>query len=169
MNKNLMINNLRLDQDGFTLVEIIITIVLVSIIAIIAALIILQGVRAYSGERSRSDVHYQARLAMERMEREIRLIRNQGTSNIPIMVNNNLQFVDVNGATVNFSWVGTTLSRGADALAQNITAFTFNYYQQDGVTTAATADVLWYVDITMTDTQGSNALQLRTTVHPRNF
>ena len=49
---------------GFTLIEIVITIVLVSILSGIATLIILQGVKAYSSEDQRSDVHYQSRLAM---------------------------------------------------------------------------------------------------------
>jgi prepilin-type N-terminal cleavage/methylation domain-containing protein len=155
--------------NGFTLVEIVITIVLVGILAGIAAMIILQGVRAYSDEQSRSDVHYQARYAMERMAREIRQIRS--TADITAITNSNLQFTDVNGAGVGFTWTSPTLSRwngaGTNVLAPNITAFNFNYYQQNGV--AATAATLWIVEITLTSQQGSESVQMSTRVHSRNF
>jgi len=159
-------------SNGFTLVEIVITIVLIGILSGIAAIIILQGVRAYSSEQSRSDVHYQARAAMERMTREIRLIRSQG-ADITTMANNNLQFIDVNGATIGFSWANPTLSRwnGAtnDVLAAGVTAFTFSYFQQDGVTVATPANI-WFVEITVTATaQSGETLDMRTRVHPRNF
>ncbi|MDH4163663.1 MAG: type II secretion system GspH family protein [Nitrospirota bacterium] len=158
-------------SNGFTLVEIVITIVLIGVLSGIAAMIILQGVRSYSGEQTRSDAHYQARIAMERMAREIRLIRSQG-ADIITMANNDLRFIDVTGATIGFSWAGPVLSRwnGAsnDLLASGITAFTFNYYQQDGVTAASPAD-LWFVEITMTASAGGETFDMRTRVHPRNF
>jgi len=160
------------NSNGFTLVEIVITIVLIGILSGIAAMIILQGVMAYSDEQSRSDVHYQARVAMERMAREIRLIRSQG-ADITTMANNNLRYIDVNGVTIGFSWANPTLSRwdGAtnDVLASGVTAFTFSYYQQDGITVATPANV-WFVDIAMTATaQSGETLDMRTRVHPRNF
>src|SRR6266508_4282581 len=65
-------------SNGFTLIEIIITIVVTSIIAGLSAVIILQGVRSYSDEDTRSDLHYQTRLAVERMAREIRMVNSQG-------------------------------------------------------------------------------------------
>jgi prepilin-type N-terminal cleavage/methylation domain-containing protein len=159
-------------SKGFTLIEIIITIVLIGVLSTIAAVIILQGIRAYSEERTRSDVHYQARIAMERMAREIRLIRSQG-ADITSMINDNLRFIDVSGATVGFRYdnAAGTISRwnGAteDVLARGVTAFTFNYYKVDN-TAASSADV-WFVEIVMTDTQGTESLQMRTKVHPRNF
>ena len=58
-------------------------IVLVGILGTIAATIIMQGIRAYSDEQSRSDAHYQARFAMERMAREIREIRSNTARTYP--------------------------------------------------------------------------------------
>jgi prepilin-type N-terminal cleavage/methylation domain-containing protein len=158
-------------NKGFTLVEIVITIVLVGILAGIAASILGRGIQSYSIEQVRVDVYYQARLAMERMAREIRLIRRANAADITAMTNTNLRFTDVNGAGVGFTWTSPTLSRwngvGTNVLAQNITAFNFNYYQQNGA--AATAATLWIVEITMTSQQGTETLQMRTRVHPRNF
>jgi prepilin-type N-terminal cleavage/methylation domain-containing protein len=158
-------------SNGFTLIEIVITIVLISIISGLAAVIILQGVKGYSAEDQRSNLHYQARIAMERMEREIRLIRGQG-ADITTMALTNLQYVDINNSTVGFSWANPTLSRwngvGNDVLASSITAFSFTYLQQDGAT-AATAANVWFIDIAMTSQQGSDSLVMHSRVHPRNF
>ena len=156
---------------GFTLIEIVITIVLVSIIAGIGAMIIMQGVMGYSTGYQLDNLHYQARLAMERMEREIRLIQDQG-ADITTMTATSLQFIDVNNAPTGFSWTSPTLSRwngaGYDTLATGITALSFIYLQQDGVTAATTANV-WFINISMTSQQGSDRLVMQSRVHPRNF
>lgn len=158
-------------SNGFTLVEIVITIVLVSVIAAIAAMIILQGIQGYVSEASRSDVYYQARLAMERMAREIRLIRSP--ADITSLSNTNLQYTDVNNSIAGFNWTAPTLYRwngaGSDVLASGITAFSFSYLQQDGVTAAATAAAVRYVDISLTAQQGAESLVMRSRVRPRNF
>lgn len=154
------------NSKGFTLIEIVITIVLISIISGIAAMIILQGVRAYSDERNRSDVHYQARLAMERMAREIRMIRSR--ADITTMANADLQFTDVYGNTVRFNLVGSDIQRSGSVLASNISPFAFSYYDTAGALTALSAN-LWLVEIALTATQGTETIQMRTRVHPRNF
>lgn len=161
-------------SKGFTLVEIIITIVIVAIIAGIAAMIIAQGVRGYSAEQSRSDVHYQARLAVERMAREIRLVRSQTAADITTMNPTLFQYTDIMGNQMGFRLNGNNVERTQDnavtwqALASNATALTFTYLQQDGVTAAAATN-LWYVVIDVTDTQGAETLEIRTSVHPMNF
>lgn len=164
----------NLNSRGFTLVEIIITIVIVAIIAGIAAMIIAQGVRAYSTEQSRSDVHYQARLAVERMAREIRLIRSQTAADITTMNPATIRYTDINGNQMGFRLNGNNIERTQDnavtwqILAGSASALTFTYLQQDGVTGAAATN-LWYVTIDVTDAQGAETLEIRTRVHPMNF
>jgi prepilin-type N-terminal cleavage/methylation domain-containing protein len=161
-------------STGFTLVEVVVTIVIVAIIAGIAAATILQGVRAFSTEQSRSDAHYQAKLAVERMAREIRLLRSQTAADIPTMTATDIGFTDIQGSQVRFQLSGSTVRRSGDngatwqTLASGITSLVFGYYQNDGVT-VATAATLWYVVIDATSTEGAESLHIRTTVHPRNF
>ncbi len=168
-------------SNGFTLIEIVITIVIVGIISSIAAIIILQGMKAYTAEQDLSDVHYQAGLAMERMAREIRMIRTQTAGDIPTMAATDLIFCDVTGKAVEFQLAGAALNRresptcspvawgGWNALASSgVNPLTFTYLDSTG-TGGATAVNLWFVEINLTDTQGSESLQMRTRVHPRNF
>jgi prepilin-type N-terminal cleavage/methylation domain-containing protein len=156
-------------SNGFTLIEIVITIVIVSILASFASMIILQGVKAYSDEQSRSDAHYQARLAVERMERETRLIRSCGAIMAPANSSATLSFTDINGNAVVFNVAGGNLSRGANILAHGITSATpFRFLDNNGNQTTACPGI-WFVEISVTDQQGSESLQMRTRVHPRNF
>ncbi len=169
------------NSKGFTLIEAIITIVIVGIISGIAALIILEAMKASSKEQNLSDAHYQAKIAMERMAREIRLIRSQTVGDIPTMAAAGLVFCDVTGRAIEFQLSGTALNRresatcsppvwgGWNALSSNgVNPLTFTYLDSAGAG-GATAANLWFVEIDMTDTQGSESLQMRTRVHPRNF
>lgn len=156
-------------SQGFTLIEIVITIVIVGIIASIAANIILQGARIYATEDSRSNVHYQARLAMERMTKEIRQIRSPSAADITTMTATDLKFTKASGAIVEFTWANPVLSLGAQQLATGITAFTFKYYMADGNTQTSDPTAMWFVEIIMTATQGTEMLQMSTRVHPMNL
>jgi prepilin-type N-terminal cleavage/methylation domain-containing protein len=166
---------------GFTLIEVIIVIVIISIISSIAAMIILLGAQSYTKEDSRSNVHYQAKLAVERMAREIRLIRSQTAGDIPTMAATDLIFCDVTGKAVEFQLAGAVLNRresatcsplawgGWNALSSSgVNALTFTYLDSAGAG-GATAATLWFVVIDVTDQQGTETLQIRTRVHPMNF
>jgi prepilin-type N-terminal cleavage/methylation domain-containing protein len=162
---------------GFTLIEIIVVIVLVGILATIAATIIMQGISAYSGGESRSNAHYQARFAMERMAREIRLMRSSTAADIPTMTGTTLRYNDINGLQMGFRLNGGNIERTEDnavswqTLATNITGpggNIFTYLDKGGAATAAPAS-LWLVQIQFTATQNAESIYMQTTVHPRNF
>ncbi|MGC1454351.1 MAG: type II secretion system protein [Nitrospirota bacterium] len=159
-------------SNGFTLIEIVMTIVIVSILAALAAVIILQAVRAYSDEDSRSDVHYQARLAVERMARELRSMPSCTKLTVSSNPGGTLSFADVStNATVTFSIAGTDLKRNnTDLLASGITsAQPFRLLAADGNTLTTACPGIWFIEISVTDTKGSQSLPIRTRVHPRNF
>jgi prepilin-type N-terminal cleavage/methylation domain-containing protein len=162
------------NSNGFTLIEIVMTIVLISILGGLAAVIILQGVRAYSDEDSRSDIHYQTRLAVERIAREARQISDCTTVTAPANPGGTFSFIDINtGATVTFSISGTDLLRNTDRLASGITsAQPFRFLERDGLTSTLSCtspNDIWFIDISVTDANGSQSLPIRTRVHPRNF
>jgi prepilin-type N-terminal cleavage/methylation domain-containing protein len=169
------------NSKGFTLIEAVITIVIVGILSSIAAVIIIEGVKASAKEENLSGVHYQARIAMERMEREIRLIRSQTAGDIPTMAATDLIFCDVTGKAVEFQLAGSVLNRRESATCSplawggwntlssgGVNPLTFTYLDLTGAG-GATAANLWFVDINLTDTQGSDSLPMRSRVHPMNF
>jgi prepilin-type N-terminal cleavage/methylation domain-containing protein len=159
------------NSNGFTLIEIVMTIVLISILGGLAAVIILQGVRAYSDEDSRSDIHYQTRIAVERIARESRQISDCTTINVPANPGGTFSFLDINtGLTVTFSISGTDLLRNADRLASGINSAqsSFSFLATNGTLTTL-CPAVWFIDISVTDQNGTQSLPVRTRVHPRNF
>jgi prepilin-type N-terminal cleavage/methylation domain-containing protein len=165
---------MRNSSRGFTLIEIIIVIAIVAIIASIAALIILQGVRGYSAEEQRGNLHYQAKLAVERIAREARLIRSCADISSPINPSSSLSFIDIFGNLVTFNTAGTTLSRSGTLLANSIASAQFRFLDRAGNATTTCVppnnmNNIWYVEIDIMAVQSPETLQIRTRVHPRNF
>jgi prepilin-type N-terminal cleavage/methylation domain-containing protein len=156
-------------QRGFSLIELVLTLLILGIIAAVVSQYALQGIRSYSGEQDRGDAHAQARLAAERLAREVRAIRSATAADIPIMAATDLQFTDSLGQTIRFTWAANVLARNGQTLAVNVTSFAFTFLQADGATAAAVPADLWFVQIALTAAQGATSLPLRVRVHPRNF
>jgi prepilin-type N-terminal cleavage/methylation domain-containing protein len=60
------------NQKGYTLIEIVMVIVLLGIIGVVTFQVVFSGVETFTKARDRKDLYDQAKLAMERMVREIR-------------------------------------------------------------------------------------------------
>ena len=162
-------------RAGFTIIELILTMLILGIIAAVVSQFALQGIRSYSTEQDRGNAHSQARLAVERVVREARSIRSCADIVGAANPSATLSFTDVTGAAVVFSVAGGNLTRGVDTLAQGVTASSlqpFWFLKKDGATpttSCTTPDDIWFVEIDLTCAEGSESLRLRSRVHPRNF
>lgn len=153
-------------EAGFTLVELIITIVLIGIIAGVAAMLILQGVKGYSDEEIRSDLTNQARLAIERMAREIREARD--CTDITSMAPGTFTFTGIDGVAVTFTTSGANLTRNGTTLASDVSALDFAYLRRSGAPAGSAAQI-WNVDVTLTVNRSGESHTHRIRVHPRGF
>jgi prepilin-type N-terminal cleavage/methylation domain-containing protein len=172
-NRHAAIHNLR--SHGFTLIEIVITIVITAIFASLAANIIMSGVKSYSAEESRSNVHYQTRMAVERMAREIRTIRSATVADIGTMTTTTLLYTNISGSQMGFRLNAGNIERTENngtnwyTLATNITSPTiFTYFDNTGTSTA-NQTALWLVQIQATATQNTESITMSARVHPMNF
>lgn len=160
---------------GFTMVELVLVIVIVAIIASLGAQMMGSGFQSYFSGRDISRGDWQARVALERMTRELRAVRSATAADLIISPASEITFVNSDGATVRFYVVGTQLMRsnggvaGAQPLADGISALSFSYLQADGTTPAASATLVRYITVSFTVTRGPATTTLRTTVNPRNF
>ena len=137
---------------------------------------------SYSLKRDVADADWQAKVALERMARELRAVRLATAADLDVASATQIRFVDTDGNGVCFYRNGAAnrLMRSADgpatacgttnpqALADNVTALTFTYWDNAGVTTAAVANV-YYITMDMTIVEGSYSGRFRTNVRPRNF
>lgn len=161
------------DQRGFTLIELVLTIILVGIIAGMASVFLRQGLNAFVAEDARADITNQGRLAIERMAREMRMIRSRTAADLPGCCTNpstTFSFIDMSGSNIAYSLTGNTITRNLTPLAAgDAVTVDFRHYQQDGVTLATTAAQVWSIQIDLTVTKNGESQAYRVRVHPRNF
>lgn len=156
-------------ERGSTLVELIITIVVVGIIAGIIGMLLLQGVQAFMAQDTKASITTQGRLAVERMARDIRTIRSRTAADIPSMTATTLSFVDTSGVAIVYTSGAGSVTRNGVALASpNATGLTFTYLKQDSTPALVATDV-WVIQVDLTFAGTNESQDFRVRVHPRNF
>jgi prepilin-type N-terminal cleavage/methylation domain-containing protein len=147
-------------QKGFTLIEAVIVIVILTVLGAIGAPMLLNATRVYIMERNILNTDAQAQLAMERMAREMRLI---DPVNITAFTANNLSFT-LNGAPVSYSLnAQKQLLRNTDILATGVSGVTFAYFRTDWITPATAASQIWRIQIQLQFTVDQVGTQRLTT------
>jgi Tfp pilus assembly protein PilW len=156
-------------EHGSTLIELIITIVVVGLIAAVIGMLMLQGMRAFTAQDTKATMTTQGRLAIERIARDLRLARSRSATDIPVMGAAALTFVDTSGTTIAYAAGAGSITRNGTVLASAPTAtLAFSYFQQDG-SGAVSADQVWTIQVDMTFTGSNESQGFRVRVHPRNF
>lgn len=158
----------RQKQKGFTLVEMILVIIILSIIATVGSQVMSNGFTAYLSGRDMIDAEWQGRYAMQRMARELRDVRSATAGDL-VMGTNQITFTDINANTITYALASTTLTRNGTALADGVTALEFYYIQDDGIVTAAAATDVSYITVNIDVSLNGSNYSLRNTLHPRSF
>ncbi|MBI4683862.1 MAG: type II secretion system protein [Nitrospirae bacterium] len=164
-------------KKGFTLIELVITMVLISIVAFIAADAISTGLKAFFATDNRNEALQQVRIAMERTTREIRNVRSSadvGTGNATQFC-----FINTDGTMVSFRYSSNTIIReepaacpggAGNTLANNITALTLSYIRSDGTSDAAfSAANTKRIRLVITSTVSGESVTLQSEVWPRSL
>ncbi len=150
---------------GFTLVELVVSIVLVGILGAIGAEMLGAGLTGFFTGRDVTDADWQGRVAMERMTRELRTIRSR--ADLAGLTPNAIGFTDSGGAAIGYALAGTSLTRNGQVLADGVSSLAFGYY--DGNMGPATAATVFYISVEAGIVQRGANLTFRATVHPRSF
>lgn len=159
---------------GFTLMELLMVLVIFGIVGAVAAPLLANGFRAYFTGRDISETDWQARVAVERMTRELRGIR--APADLTAASASDITFVDTSGTSIRYCLgavggcpgVAGDLMRNGQPLAGGISALAFSYLTRGAAATGAGAAV-FYVTIGFTASQNAVAKTYRATVSPRNF
>lgn len=168
------------NQRGFNFIEVIVVIAVVGIIFSVGAMILGRGFSAYFGGENITTQDWQARVAFERMTRDLRdahantnvVVTPGPTSGTAIALSVYDQATDTI-ANVNYALSGTTLQRNGIALADNINNLQFALLQSNGATATAVSQA-YYIQVQLTVStlggpKGDYNLTFRDTISPRNF
>ncbi len=125
-------------QRGFSLIELTLVMMILSIIATIGSQMLGNGFNAYFTGRDLINAEWQGRYAMQRISRELRDVRSATAGDLVIGANQ-ITFTDNNANVVTYTLAGNTLTRNGQPLADGVANLAFNYIQADGITNAANA------------------------------
>lgn len=158
-------------SNGFTLVETLLTIVIVGIIAGVSAKILMSGIDTYSFVSNRKDASQHARVAMNRMISELTSVENGDITGI---YNNRVLFRDKDNISTSFR--STTMNgqpvikRGDDFLAGRLGLLDFDYLKADGTNAATPAETKRInIELTIDSLGGFGPVPLRAEIFPRNL
>lgn len=152
---------------GFSLVEMVVVIVLVGILSAIGSQMLGMTLQSFVFSKDVLKGDWQARVALERLTRDLRMVR--AATNLTIVPATAVTFSDTDGNNVNYSLSGSQLIRNTQPLADGISGLAFTYLRSDGNTAAASASEVYYITVSFDVSRSTTTTNLRATVHPRDF
>ncbi len=176
---------MTLRAQGFTLIETIMSIVIIGIVGVIVALTIYEGVEGYLLASRRMVLTQDARNALTRMIREIGgLDKRMSAGNMVGILTadvSNFRFIDSSNSDITFDKSGTTIRRSGDGqvtfdtLANNASALTFKYYNVSNTELTSVPlsqgninNIRW-LSIEITLSVNGQSVKMRSQVFPRDF
>lgn len=155
-------------EQGFTLIELILAIVIVGIIAIAITAAFAPTMRVSVAVDTRKEALQGGRLAIERMIREIREARSIAAG----FTATSLTFTNAASSTITYSLSGASLQRIVGGVPSDITCcvqgLTLTYLKKDGSAATLPADV-WRIRADLQIKVGDETVELRSEVNPRNI
>lgn len=129
-------------RNAFTLVEGILVITLATIITLVVAVYIREGVVSWKTLTGQKDLVLSSRSALARITREIKRIKQN--NNILTHTSKECRFIDVDDEQVTFLQSGSNLMRNSDVLLENLQdpcGLQFTYLDKDGNETSTPNDM----------------------------
>ena len=157
----------RLDA-GFSLAELVIVIIVVSIAGIAFASMFTEAVKSYQFVDSEKGMLQAGRYAEERITRELRRVKDPNS--IVTAGPTTFTFVDRSDATISFSWSGVsgadllyTRNGSSHTLAAGVDSLSFGYYRSDGSAAAPlvapAATDIWRVTVYLRLVRGTQKVE----------
>jgi len=161
------------NENGFTLIEMVISILVGSILAAAVTPIIRSTVMSYETATTVTEAFQASRIAYNRMLSELRMIPS--TASVTAISSGGITFTDRDGNSVSYSTGNYRLLRNGFMFAENVTAFTIVPRDTAGAALTPTAQDpdVWSYEVLMTVTvrtgNDPSSVEFKGQVTPRNF
>jgi len=159
-------------NQGLTLIEAVMTIVIVGVLVGGSMFYLRQVIDLWNFMSFRSEIVSQGRMALMRMSREIRQIRN--STSVFNANSNRFRFADVKDVNIDYYFSGSNLMRNSDTQASGVSNVTFTYYNQTSQPIAVPlvspqATDIKRIKIKLDVFSGNQNKTLETQIWPRNL
>jgi len=170
--------DLRRRKLGFTMIEMVVTLIVGAILFGLGATVISGGFRTYFLGREINQNDWQGRVALERTTRELRTVRTATAADLNIGAAGQITFIDFAGNTIVYRQTGNTMERSQNAgafqpLADNVNvgagSLSFAYLQNDGTTAAGAPAAVYFIRVSFTVSSANASATYRATVKPTSF
>jgi MSHA biogenesis protein MshO len=168
----------RIRQSGFTLIEMIISLVVLALLGAAAGRGLTGGALAFSGNADAMYTLGNLRYTSERLARELREIRRNpsapGQYDISSMTASTLVFVRSDGITVTLNSAPPLLTlaystpAGTHTLTDGVSSMSFAYYQADGSSAATSNSNVAFIEFSLVLARAGNSYPQRSRVALRN-
>lgn len=129
--------SLRIDkQNGFTFIEMVITIIVFSILSLSATQIIKAAINSHTVAVTMNQLDTEILMGIQRIVNDLR-----SASALSTIAANSLTFVDQTGTSYTYQLSGSNLQRGSYTLIDSVSSLTFSYWNSSGAVTATPASV----------------------------
>ena len=165
-------------QTGFTLIELIMVMVIISIVGITGANTLSSSILAWQVAPDVVDTLSKLRSTMTRVERELRETRRNPAStasyDISTMTSSQLSFTKADGTSVMFTIAPPLISLDYSnpavhsVLVDQVSSASFSYFQQDGNSSATSSNDITFVELQVNLVNNSNSYPQLVRVGLRN-
>ena len=154
---------------GFTLIELLVVLAVLSVVASIGALTLSNAFNGVLMNVETTHIAAQVNSALNRMGRDIRSVRSVSAADLTI-ASDEITVVDTAGNTIRYFLSGTVVMRNAEPLAQDVSALSFDYFDEEGteITDLTLLDTVRYVQMNLTETTAHISHPFSLTVGIRN-
>ncbi len=158
------------DEQGMTLIELVIVIVVVAVLASFVSHIVYYEVETFYVVTNRKEGVQNARFATQLMSRDLRQIMTPDS--IINATADSIKFKDINGELMTYLYHNSQLLRNGDLLLDGTTMFGFSFADDDG--SAMTFPVtdptrIRTVSFSLTANTAGQPVTTQVSVTPRNF
>lgn len=154
------------NRRGVTLIELVMVITIVGVLTGVSSMYIKETIDLWRFMTFRNELVSGGRLAIMRMMREIRQIKDN--TSINAAETSRLQFVDMNTNSIDYQLTSGNLMRNTDILASGVNSLTFIYYDINNNLTTTPANIK-RINITLQISSGGQTKTLNVQAYPRNL
>src|SRR5689334_5144417 len=137
-------------EKGFTLIELIMVILIVSIISVVVGKTLYHSFQTFLTIQNITEADWTGYASLDRIANDIHRIRSAG--DITTISSNNLVFTDISGTSVQFQLSGNSILRNSQTLVSGVSSLSFTYRDKNGSVTATPSSVR-YITISVTAQQ----------------